>query len=145
MRRGSIYDALGAADLASALTANPDDREMRRWRAYHYATSGAFTKAMADYEALLRSDPADAKAYQARGDLWLMHKHVKEAIADYRKAGEIEAVEPSEALVACRASASWTTAFFHCTLVAFDPRQSAENRAYAETRISAAVPKPSIP
>jgi tetratricopeptide (TPR) repeat protein len=133
--RALIYSFLSATDFTTAIEIDPANPAVRKRRGHHYFASGRFDQAVTDYQEAIRLDPNDAEAYHGRGDAWLMQKRYSEAIADYRRSLELKPVASSTGWGQCRASASWTSAFFHCTQVADDTSQPAEVRAEAQRRL----------
>jgi tetratricopeptide (TPR) repeat protein len=55
-----------------------------------YAQDKEYSKAISDFDKVIRLDPKFASAYVVRGDIWLMRKEFAHAIADYDEALRLE-------------------------------------------------------
>lgn len=94
--------------LAAAVAARPDDWSARFALAKVHARLGAWTEARAAYEdTLMKSVPAEEKA-EVQRRLGLAYEHLEEldeALAQYRRAGDTEAVARVEQNIRAREEA----------------------------------------
>lgn len=78
------------ADLDRAIELSPKNPEYLRHRGWLRLTHADHEGAIADFSAIITLRPNDAGAHESRGNAHLLARHWSDALADYRRALEID-------------------------------------------------------